>query len=155
VGQRRSRVETIVRQTVERQEKPQFKVGDRVRLNKIHRTLKKAISPVGPKKCLLYIAWSRARCPPIRFANGMTPVQGTFYEADLQKIHVSDVFRIEKVLKRQKDRWLVKWKGWPDKYNSWIASQDVTSLCPPQKKKETSPPKKKKETSPPKRRRCD
>ena len=33
--------------------KPKFKVGDRVRLNKIHRIrLKKAIYPVGPKKCL-------------------------------------------------------------------------------------------------------
>ena len=54
-----------------------------------------------------------------------TPVQGTFYEQDLQKVHVSDIFRVEKVLKRRKDRLLVKWKGWPDKYNSWISSRDV------------------------------
>ena len=39
-----------------------------------------------------------------------------------------DLFRIEKVLKRQKDHVLVKWKGWPDKYNSWIANRDVTWL---------------------------
>ena len=79
-----------------------------------------------------------------------TPVQGTFYEEDLQKVHVSDVFRIEKVLKRQKDRWLVKWKGWPDKYNSWIASQDVTSLLrqpkrPRQPKTKESLPKRKRQ----------
>ena len=74
-----------------------------------------------------------------------TPVQGTFYEADLQKVHVSDVFRIEKVLKRQKDRLLVKWKGWPDKYNSWIARGDVTSLRPPKRQPKTKevPPKQK------------
>ena len=49
-----------------------------------------------------------------------TPVKGTFYDADLQKVHVSDeaLFRIEKVLKHQKGQVLVKWKGWPDKYNS-------------------------------------
>ena len=35
--------------------------------------LKKAIYPVGPKKCLWCIVWSRALCPLIRFANGMTP----------------------------------------------------------------------------------
>ena len=35
--------------------------------------LKKTIYPVGPKKCLSCIAWCRDRCPPIRFANGMTP----------------------------------------------------------------------------------
>jgi len=66
-----------------------------------------------------------------------TPVQGTFYDADVQKVHVSNqaLFRIEKVLKRQKDHLLVKWKGWPDKYNSWIASQDVTPLQKKKKKK--------------------
>jgi len=49
---------------------------------------------------------------------------------------VSDdaLFLIEKVLKRQKERVLVKWKGWPDKYNSWIASQDVTTLKKKKKK---------------------
>ena len=57
-----------------------------------------------------------------------TPVKGMFYDTDLQKVHVSDkaLFRIDKVLKRQKDRLLVKWKGWPDKYHSWIARRDVT-----------------------------
>ena len=66
-----------------------------------------------------------------------TPVKGTFYEADLQKVQLSDdaLFRTEKVLKRQKDRVLVNWKGWPDKYNSWIASQDVTPLQKKKKKK--------------------
>ena len=42
-----------------------------------------------------------------------TSVKGTFCDADLQNVHLSDeaLFRIEKVLKRQKDRLLVKWKG--------------------------------------------
>ena len=57
-------------------------------------------------------------------------MKGMFYKADLQTLHVSDdaLFRIQKVLKRQKDRVLVKWKGWPDKYSSCISSQDVTTL---------------------------
>ena len=54
-----------------------------------------------------------------------TRVQGSFYEQDLQKVHVSDIFRVEKVLKCQKDRLLVKWKGWPEKHNTWISSRDV------------------------------
>ena len=92
--------------------KPQFKVGDRVRLNKIHRTFEKRYLPGWTEEGLWCIAWYRDLYPPIRFAND-TPVQGTFYDADLQKVHVSDqaLFRIEKVLKRKKDRWLVKWKG--------------------------------------------
>ena len=131
------------------QKKPQFKVGDRVRLNKIHRTFEKGYLPGWTEEVFVVHRVIPGPVPTYKIQEwDETPVQGTFYEEDLQKVHVSDVFRIEKVLKRQKDRWLVKWKGWPDKYNSWIRSQDVTSLQPPPKRK--SPPK---ETSPSKRRR--
>ena len=151
VGQRRSCVETIVRQTVEKEEKPQFKVGDRVRLNKIHRPFEKGYLPGWTEEVFVVHRVVPGPVPTYKIREwDDTPVQGTFYEEDLQKVHVSDVFRIEKVLKRQKDRWLVKWKGWPDKYNSWIASQDVTSLRPPKRKKtQETPPKR------PKRRRRD
>ena len=128
--------------------KRKFKVGDRVRLNKIHRTFEKGYLPGWTEEVFVVHRVVPGPVPTYKIHEwDDTPVQGTFYEEDLQKVHVSDVFRIEKVLKRQKDRWLVKWKGWPDKYNSWIASQDVTSWQPPKRK---SPPK---ETSPPKRRR--
>ena len=51
-----------------------------------------------------------------------TPLQRTFYAWDFQKVHVDKAtyFRVEKVLKRQKDKLFVKWKGYPSKYNSWI-----------------------------------
>ena len=58
-----------------------------------------------------------------------TPLEGTFYEQELQRVTVDDesLWRIEKVLKRQGERLLVQWKGWPDKYNSWIHRSDVVS----------------------------
>ena len=37
------------------------------------------------------------------------PVQGTFYEQELQS-SVQEIYPIERVLKRGKDRVLVKWK---------------------------------------------
>ena len=59
-----------------------------------------------------------------------TPLQGTFYKEDLQKVHVDDdrLFCMEKVLKRQKGQALVKWKGWPDKYNSCVATRELKKL---------------------------
>ena len=134
------------------QKKPKFNVGDRVRLNKIHRTFEKGYLPGWTEEVFVVHRVIPGPVPTYKIHEwDDTPVQGTFYEEDLQKVHVSDVFRIEKVLKRQKDRWLVKWKGWPDKYNSWIARGDVTSLQP---RKKTSPPKPpQKDKSPPKRRR--
>ena len=51
-----------------------------------------------------------------------TPIKGTFYEPDVQNVQVSDdsLFRVEKVLRRKGRNVLVRWKGWPSKYDSWI-----------------------------------
>ena len=35
------------------------------------------------------------------------------------------LFGVEKEFKQQKGQALVKWKGWPDKCNSWVAIKDV------------------------------
>ena len=55
------------------------------------------------------------------------PLKGTFSEQDLQKVTVSedDLFRVEKVLKRKGNKLLVRWKGWSNKYDSWIDKADV------------------------------
>ena len=37
-------------------------------------------------------------------------------------------FRIEKVLKRQGDKWLVKWMGYPKSFNSWIDTKTIVKL---------------------------
>ena len=54
-------------------------------------------------------------------------VDGTFYESELSKVIVTEetTYRIEKILKRKKNEVLVKWWGWPKKFNSWIPKQDV------------------------------
>lgn len=49
-------------------------------------------------------------------------VQGTFYGPELSKVTVTEdsVYRIEKVLRKTRNQALVKWMGWPAKFNSWI-----------------------------------
>ena len=85
--------------------KTPFKVGDRVRLNKIHRTFEKGYLPGWTEEVFVVHRVVPGPVPTYKIRGwDDTPVQGTFYEEDLQKVHVSDVFRIEKVLKRQKDR---------------------------------------------------
>ena len=51
-------------------------------------------------------------------------IQGSFYEQELQKT-VQDTFRIEKVLKRQGDKYLVKWMEYPKSVNSWIDTKAI------------------------------
>jgi len=91
--------------------KPKFIVGDRVRLNKIHRTFEKGYLPGWTEEVFVVHRATPGPVPTYKIREwDDTPVQGTFYDADLQKVHVSNqaLFRIEKVLKRQKDRLLVK-----------------------------------------------
>ena len=106
--------------------KPTLKVGDMVRLNKIHRTFEKAYLPGWTEE--VFVVHQVRPGPVVTYKlkewDG-SAVEGTFYEEDLQKVYQTDVFRVEKVLKRQKDQLLVKWKGWPDKYSSWISTKDV------------------------------
>lgn len=54
------------------------------------------------------------------------PIDGTFYESELQKVEKSGdiLYRVEKVLKKKRKRGntsevYVKWDGWPGKFNSW------------------------------------
>ena len=57
----------------------------------------------------------------------------TFYGAELQKvIKDDDVYRVERVLRKRKRKgvvkYFVKWKVYPDKFNSWVAEKDILKL---------------------------
>jgi len=54
-------------------------------------------------------------------------IQGTFYEQQLQKTS-QKVFRIEKIVKKGKARSLVKWKGYPESFNSWVDNKDLIKI---------------------------
>ena len=110
--------------------RPKFQVEDRVRLNKVHRNFEKGYLPGWTEEVFLVHRVIRGPIPTYKIHEwDGSPVQGTFCDADLQKVQLEDdaLFRTEKVLTRQKDRVLVKWKGWLDKYNSWISSRAITS----------------------------
>ena len=46
-------------------------------------------------------------------------ITGRFYGKELQKTNQKE-FRIEKVIKRKGDKLYVKWKGYENRFNSWI-----------------------------------
>jgi hypothetical protein len=59
------------------------------------------------------------------------PIDGTFYESELQKVTKSGdiLYRVEKVLRKRKrgktKEVYVKWDGWPSKFNSWIPESSL------------------------------
>ena len=53
-------------------------------------------------------------------------IKGKFYEQELQKVNkIDDVYEVEKVIKTRKQNgkieYYVKWRGYPDKFNSWTS----------------------------------
>lgn len=55
-------------------------------------------------------------------------IEGVFYEKELQKVIISEntIYAIDKIIKRKRVgnsvKLFVKWRGYPDKFNSWIDS---------------------------------
>ena len=54
-------------------------------------------------------------------------IQGSFYEQELQKTK-QEIFGIEKIIKQQGNKSLVKWFGYNDSFNSWVDKKDINKL---------------------------
>ena len=53
-------------------------------------------------------------------------IKGIFYEKELQKTkNISDTYVIEKIIRKYKNKYLVKWRGYSDDFNSWIDKDDI------------------------------
>ena len=54
-------------------------------------------------------------------------IKGIFYEKELQKTrNTSEQYIIEKILKTNKNKICVKWRGYNSSFNSWIDKNSVT-----------------------------
>ena len=53
-------------------------------------------------------------------------IKGIFYEQELQKTrNTSEVYIIEKIIRKNKNRYLVKWRNFSNDFNSWINKDDI------------------------------
>ena len=108
-------------------ELPRFAVGDYVRISKKKSTFEKGYTPNWTEEIF--------KISDIQYTTPITyklvdlnqeEIKGTFYEKELQKTVHTELFRIEKVIKRRGDRSLVKWKGYANNFNSWIKTKDLS-----------------------------
>ena len=103
---------------------PKFKVGDHVRISKYKNIFAKGYTPNWSEEVFVInkikntVPWTYA----ISDLNG-EEIAGSFYEKELQKTNQKE-FRVEKVLKRKGDKLYVKWKGYDNRFNSWIEKRD-------------------------------
>ena len=111
-----------------------LKIGDTVRISKYKRkTFDKGCTPNWTEEVFV-ISEIRPTNPityKIKDLNG-EDIGGSFYGEELQETDQT-IFRIEKVIRKTKDanaqgKALVKWKGYPDEFNSWVPLRDISNL---------------------------
>lgn len=114
---------------------PKFKVGDRVRISKYKRNVfDKGYTPNWTEE--IFVVETVVYTDPITYKlkdlSG-EEVQGSFYEQELLKTDqpLEGPFRIEKVIRWETPRRkaLVKWSGYPEKFNSWVDAKDLKDLA--------------------------
>nr|DAC81401.1 TPA_asm: integrase [Pimephales minnow adintovirus] len=126
--------------TAKNTEKPdfKFKVGDVVRISKVRGPFTKGYEQNYTEE--FFTVSSRIpRQPPVyrlRDYDGEA-LDGVFYGKELQKIIVSKnkSFKVEKILGQKKQGKstlvLVKWLGWPSKFNSYVDKKTLVDLKSP------------------------
>ena len=109
-------------------QEPKFSVGDKVRITKKKKTFEKGYTPRWTEEVFSIDEVQYTNPPTYKLKDwNDEKVIGSFYEPELQKTS-QDIFRIEKVLRKRGNKSLVKWLGYPESFNSWIDSKNITDL---------------------------
>ena len=115
-------------------QKYKFRVGDRACINKNRRTFKKGYLPDWTEEIFTISQRITKERPIYKLTDDSGEIlEGSFQEEELQKVIKEDnIFRMEYILlekKRGRDIFLlVKWKGCPEKFNSWVNEKDIKNL---------------------------
>ena len=110
-------------------QKPKFKVGEKVRLAVKKDKFEKSYIINWSDK-VYFIKQVLATRPLTYIVEDDQKIQhkGTFYEQELQRVK-TDLFRVEKVLKYKKENGIrygyVKWIDYDTSYNSWVPVNDL------------------------------
>ena len=105
---------------------PKFKVGDKVRITVKKKNFEKGFTPKWTEEVFVVkkVLFTKPVTYKLEDLMG-DEVDGTFYELELQKT-AQETFRVEDVIDRNEKTGeiLVKWSGYPEKFNEWIPEED-------------------------------
>lgn len=120
--------------SLQKRKKPKFKIGDTVSIQKLRGVFAKGYEKVFTEE-LFKIKKVHTKLPIPQYTltdyTGEEELSGRFYENEMQ-LATYDVFKVEKELNERfnsetgEEEVLVKWLGWPEKYNEWISKTKIT-----------------------------
>ena len=126
--------DTLYGNDVDKRVRFKLQVGDRVRISKVKRMFEKSYLPNFTEEIFTVYKRMVRQVPVYKLKDDAGEIlDGTFYEKELQKVLKNDdVYRVEKVLRKRKRKgmieYFVKWKGYPDRFNSWVNESDISKL---------------------------
>lgn len=114
-----------------------FKKGDTVRISNLRRPFEREYDERWTMEYFVVDKRGKKQGIPYYLLKDTQgdPVEGTFYESELSRVKVTEqtVYRIEKILRQKKKEALVKWMGWPKKFNSWIPKSSLKNYKRPRR----------------------
>ena len=108
--------------------KQKFKIGDKVRISLLKNTFEKGYTSNWSEQIYVIddIKTSNVHFYYLKDLNG-EKLDGTFYQEELLKTNMkeNDLYIIEKIIKKVGNKYLVKWKGYDDSFNSYVNKNDI------------------------------
>ena len=111
---------TVYRET-KQMGRSKFHVGEDVRISKFKHLFEKGYPPNWTTE--VFTIERKQHTNPVTYLikdKMGHPIQGGFYEFELQKTKHADVYLVEKVLRKKGNKHFVKWLGFENSHNSWI-----------------------------------
>ena len=107
-----------------------LRIGQKVRVSKVKGDFEKGYVPNWTEEHFLIKNCTDESKPTCQLVDDLNEdIKGHWYQEELQPIE-ENRYLIEKVLKKRKvisgkTEYFVKWKGWPNKFNSWITEENI------------------------------
>ena len=113
--------------------RPRFHVGDHVRISKARHLFAKGY--IGRWSEELFVVRGVNNTLPVTYNLrdlAGEDISGVFYDEELIKTKPPEFWSVESVLEQRKRRgkteYLVKWLGFPKKFNSWVGTKDISPV---------------------------
>ena len=108
--------------------KPKFKISDKVKISLLKNSFEKGYpSNWSEQIYVIYdIKTSNVHYYFLKDLNGEI-LDGAFYQEELLKTNIedNDLHTIEKIIKKISNKYLVKWRGYDDSFNSYVNKNDI------------------------------
>ena len=109
-----------------------LKTGDLVRITKARGAFERGFTPNWTRELFRIKSVDRYQHPTAYTVADLAgeEIQGVFYSKELQKVQEPTTYAVERIIatrgKGRNKRYLVKWLGYPESFNSWVTEQDMS-----------------------------